>query len=206
MELRGTIEPALPLIVVAVHNEAEHLDTRFPILVTGIGKVAAGQAVLATLAEQPKERRPVAILNLGTAGALRHGISGTHIVGSTVQHDLDRTAIKALTGEDPSPRLVLGEGLVLATGDQFISSEKQRTALARHADLVDMEGYAVADAARLLGIPAALVKHVSDEADGSAAKSWIESVSECSRILGSWLAAVDHEVPATMVSPELDVT
>ena len=43
-----------------------------------------------------------------------------------------------------------------------------RDRLAERADLVDMEGYAVAFACRRLGVPVRLVKHVSDRADDSA--------------------------------------
>ena len=50
-----------------------------------------------------------------------------------------------------------------------------------------MEGDAVADAGAALGISVALIKHVSDEADEGALASWIESVEESSRVLGTWL-------------------
>ena len=34
-----------------------------------------------------------------------------------------------------------------------------------------------------------LVKHVSDEGDEKAARSWSESVEACAQLLGDWLAA-----------------
>lgn len=188
MELLGTIEPSRPLVIVAVHLEAEFLETDLPILVTGVGKVAAASSVMAAVAPLPRTERPRALLNVGTAGALRSGFEGTHVIGTVIQHDIDGHAIAALVGSNPAPPLVLGSGATLATGDQFIKDDEARDRLAHHADLVDMEGYAVAEAGRALEVPVSLIKHVSDEANDGAVKSWIESVAECSKILGSWLA------------------
>jgi len=168
--------------------EAEFLETDLPILVTGVGKVAAASSVMAAVAPLAHEERPRALLNVGTAGALRPGFEGTHVIGTVIQHDIDGHAIAALVGSNPAPPLVLGPGATLATGDQFIKDDSARERLARHADLVDMEGYAVAEAGRALHVPVSLIKHVSDEANDGAIKSWIESVAECSKILGSWLA------------------
>jgi nucleoside phosphorylase len=63
-----------------------------------------------------------------------------------------------------------------------------RTRLAAQADLVDMEGYAVAYAARSFGVPVRLVKHVSDNADAGAL-DWPTLVDRSARALGEWLAA-----------------
>ena len=54
---------------------------------------------------------------------------------------------------------------MLASGDVFVADPAVRDPLARRADLVDMEGYAVAYACRRFGVPVRLVKHVSDNAD-----------------------------------------
>ena len=199
MELRGAIVPGRPLVVVAVHLEAEHLGTDWPVLVTGIGKVSASQSILSLLGPLDAPSRPSSLVNLGTAGALRPGVQGTYVVGQTFQHDLDSSAIAELTGTDPSPWLSLGAGPVLATGDQFVRNPEQRSALAERADLVDMEGYAVADAARRLGLKVALVKHVSDDADHGAIKSWVESVAACSEILGRWLEREGSALPVSEV-------
>ena len=187
MELRGTLNPSRPLVVVAVSQEADFLKTDLPVLITGVGKLAANQAVLSLLAPLGANEQPHALLNVGTAGALRRGLSGTHIVGSVFQHDIDGASIEKLTGINPAPVLSLGEGVTLATGDLFIHDQSDKERLAARADLADMEGYAVADAGAALGISVALIKHVSDEADEGALASWIESVEESSRVLGTWL-------------------
>lgn len=177
----------VPLIVVALPEEAAHLHTDLPVLITGAGKVNAAIGVTRALATAPAP--PSEIINLGTAGALRPGLSGTHQIGLVLQHDLDSPALKSLTGKSFGEPLHLADrGLTLATGDVFVADPVLQQALARHADLVDMEGYAVAAAAAAFGVPVRIVKHVSDMADGEAVRSWTSTVDECSRALATWLA------------------
>jgi adenosylhomocysteine nucleosidase len=175
-----------PLVVVALEEEAAHLDTHLPVLITGVGKVNAALAVTRRLASSPQ---PSMIINLGTAGGLRPGLIGTHEIGSVLQHDFDSLSLEALTGRRFGPPIELaGEGLVLATGDVFVSNSTMRDRLAQHAHLVDMEGYAVAAAAASFEIPLRMVKHVSDDADHAAIKSWTSTIAESSRALAAWLA------------------
>lgn len=184
MRLTGIIAPDRPLLVVAAEEEAVHLNDDLPLLLTGIGKVNAAVAVARVLASH----RPSEIINLGTAGALKPGIKGTHEIARVVQHDLNGKAIEELTGRPTGlPFDLRPEGLVLATGDAFVSSEPLRSTLALQADLVDMEGYAVAAAAHAAGIPVRLVKHVSDTADEGAAITWKESLEACARDLAAWV-------------------
>jgi adenosylhomocysteine nucleosidase len=193
MELLGSLSPDQPLLVVAVHLEAEHLHTEHPVLVCGVGKVAASTALLTQLAHTPRDAWPSKVINVGTAGALRDGMLGTHVVGEVHQHDLDGRAIAALCGIDPAPVLDLGTGPSLATGDRFISDPTERDRLSRFAALCDMEGYAVASAATKAGLPVALVKHVSDTADEGAVRTWVDSVSACSEALGLWLTSSEGQ-------------
>ncbi|MFC9793122.1 nucleosidase [Streptomyces sp. NPDC127584] len=188
MELLGEITADRPLLVLAVKEEAQFLDTSLPVLLTGMGKVNAATALATVLGRGP---RPSGIVNLGTAGALRPGWTGTHVVGTVVQHDLDSRLLATLTGETYGAPLALPDGgdVVLATGDAFISDEAARARLAERAPLVDMEGYALAAAAELAGVPLRIVKHVSDEAGDGAARTWRESVAECARALADWAAA-----------------
>lgn len=187
MDLRGTIEADRPLLVLAVAEEAAHLDGRLPVLLTGMGKVNAASAVAAALARTP---RPTAVVNLGTAGALHPGWAGTYEVGSVLQHDLDTDFLRQLTGQTFGAPLTLGDGPVLATGDQFIADDAARATLAARAHLVDMEGYAVASTAQRLGVPVRLIKQVSDEAGAGAVRTWRESVDQCARLLADWVR--DH--------------
>ncbi|MFI7080633.1 nucleosidase [Micromonospora sp. NPDC049903] len=188
MDLRGTISPDRPLLVLAIAEEAVYLDARLPVLLTGMGKVNAAVAVAATLARGPL---PSAVVNLGTAGALHPDWTGTHQVGSVLQHDLDTEFLRRLTGQSVGAPLALGgDGPVLATGDRFIADDEARAELAARAQLVDMEGYAVASTALRFGVPVRLVKQVSDEAGAGADRTWKESVDDCARVLAGWVR--DH--------------
>ncbi|WP_354642646.1 nucleosidase [Kitasatospora camelliae] len=189
MRLIGTISPDRPLLVLAVREEAAHLDDRLPVLLTGIGKINAAAGLATVLASGPK---PSEIVNLGTAGALKSGWEGTHQVARVLQHDIDTPVLKALTGRVYGAPITVGdgEGPVLATGDLFVSDPGARDRLALAADLVDMEGYAVATVAERAGVPVRLVKHVSDEAGADADRTWRESVDGCAKTLAVWVA--DH--------------
>lgn len=192
MQLTGKITSDRPLLVLAVKEEAQHLDTSLPVLVTGMGKVNAATALAGTLARGPL---PSGVVNLGTAGALRPGWTGTHVIGTVIQHDLDSDTLRSLTGDTYGAPLTLADtdGPTLATGDSFIADEAARARLAEHAPLVDMEGYALATAAHRAGVSLRIVKHVSDDAGEGAARTWRESVEECARALAHWAA---HNIPS----------
>ncbi|WP_441249890.1 nucleosidase [Kitasatospora sp. McL0602] len=186
MRLLGTIAPDRPLLVVAVEEEAAYLGDGLPVLLTGMGKINATAALATVLG---RGEHPSVVVNLGTAGALRPGLGGTHEIAQVLQHDLDSAVLRSLTGHTYGAPITLADtsGPTLATGDLFVSEEAARARLAEHADLVDMEGYAVATVARRAGVPVRLVKHVSDEAGEGAARTWRESVDGCARLLADWV-------------------
>jgi nucleoside phosphorylase len=170
-------------VVVATTAEASHIPGTLRTVVTGLGKTAAAVATTRALLEE----RPSVVLNVGSAGALRDGLSGTFEVGTVINHDISADAVRAL-GYDPRDVLRVGDSdIVLASGDVFVSDVTVRARLARRAHLVDMEGYAVAYAAQSLGVPVRLVKHVSDNADASALE-WTDRVAQSARAVGEWLA------------------
>lgn len=185
MQLHGTIRPELPLLVVALELEAVALRALgLPLLVTGAGKVNAAVAVATAI----NTSRPRELINLGTAGGLKDGLEGTHIVSSVLEHDIDDAAIHAITEVHCSLPINLARGgLILATGDRFIADASDRALLAVVADIVDMEGYAVAKAAAHAGVNLTMVKHVSDQADETASASWVDSVTHCSHRLATWV-------------------
>jgi adenosylhomocysteine nucleosidase len=114
-------------------------------------------------------------------------MTGLHEPGVVINHDINADVIRSL-GYDPRERIELGPSdIVLASGDVFVSDPLVRDRLARWAQLVDMEGYAVAYAAREFGVPVRLVKHVSDAADESAL-DWPTRVEASAVELGTWLS------------------
>ncbi len=185
-QLIGTISTDRPLLVVAVRAEAQFLDDRLPVLITGIGKINASAAVTAALAGPV---RPASVINLGTSGALRPGLTGLHEISTVIQHDLDTELLFRLTGETYGAPLKLDApgDIALASGDTFVTDGAQRDALAQQAHLVDMEGYAVAAAAQRAGLPVRLIKLVSDDADENSTRTWPETVRACARVLADWV-------------------
>lgn len=175
--------PAVPpLVVVAVASEAACL-VGVDVVLTGIGKVAAA----ATVARAIAERRPPFVLNVGTAGALHDHLEGPHVVGRVLEHDVDHAFLGDLIGEALVGEIVLDaeEPTVLATGDTFVSHPELRADLARRADLVDMEGFAVARACQLAGVPCRMVKVVSDRASEDAATSWQAEADRTARLIAA---------------------
>ncbi len=181
------------LVVAATQAEAAYVPRHLPVIVTGLGKTAA--AVTTAHALATVDRAGLTVVNIGTAGALRPGLIGLHLPGTVLNHDLPGDTIRAL-GYDPEESLEVegGEDTVLASGDVFVADPVVRDALARRADLVDMEGYAVVYACRRFGVPVRVVKHVSDNAD-EGALDWPARVDHSAHTLGAWLK--EHFPPAT---------
>lgn len=175
------------LVVAATAAEAAHVPADLPLVITGVGKTAAAVRTTHVLAGYD-DLAGLTVVNIGTAGALRDDVSGLHEPAVVINHDINADAIRSL-GHDPEERLEVGGGpVVLASGDVFVTDPEVRERLATMAHLVDMEGYAVAWAARTFGVPVRLVKHVSDNADHTAF-DWPALVERSARELGAWLAA-----------------
>ncbi len=161
----------------------------------GVGKVNA-----AVCAEALAVRFNVThVINTGVAGSLnaRLDIGDILVSRDAVHHDLDVTTLGYAKGEVPglpvvafpaSAELVaavsaavrqldLGisciEGRV-ASGDQFVGDQAQKELIARdfQADCCEMEGASIAHACWLNGIPFAIVRAISDKADGSARQDY----------------------------------
>jgi nucleoside phosphorylase len=156
------------------------------VVVTGVGKTAAAVAVSRALAEV--DTTDLTVLNVGTTGALRDGLSGLFLPSTVINHDVNGDAVRAI-GLDPQDELPVegGDGTVLASGDVFVTDPVVRARLAERAHLVDMEAYGVVYACRAYGVPVRVVKHVSDSAD-AAALDWPALVDASAKVLGDWVS------------------
>lgn len=174
------------LVVSATKAEAAHVPDRYDVLITGIGKVTAAVAVTAALARHPEGARPL-VVNIGTAGALHDHHGGLYVPSTVINHDISSNVLRSL-GHPVQDTLAVGDGdgTVLATGDTFVSEAEVRDALAARADLVDMEGFAIAHAAAYMGAGIRLVKYVSDHADDTA-MDWPKQIDAAARALAQWL-------------------
>lgn len=177
------------LVVAATREEARYVPDGVPLLVTGLGKVAAAASMAGWLGAATPLPRDFEVLNIGTAGSLRDGVSGLHLPGRVINHDVSAGLLAGMgITVDDAIDIAGGSEVVLATGDVFIADPAARAALAERATLVDMEGFAVAWACRKAAVRVRLVKHVSDNAD-TAALSWPDLVDASARALGDWLVS-----------------
>lgn len=131
--------------------------------ITGMGPLSAARAAAAVA----KEKGAACIVNAGICGALKRSerfAPGTVFAIDTV---VDRTdapvdiAIAPIMVETAPWQLPTAG---LATVSLPVFDTPTRTALARHADLVDMEGAAVVRAATEAGLICRLMKGVTDRA------------------------------------------
>jgi adenosylhomocysteine nucleosidase len=173
------------LVVSATRAEAAHLPEGIPVIITGVGKVSAASALARALALDPTIEL---VVNIGSCGALRPGLSGIFEIGTVINHDFSAEAIRALGYEIEDEIVISASEWALATGDLFVTDPAVRDALAERAHLVDMEGFAVVWAAREAGVPVRMVKHVSDHADETAL-DWVQVVDGSARALADWLRA-----------------
>ena len=151
----GEITPGRPLLVVAMAGEATHLTEGLddlPVLLTGIGRIHTTLSLTDCLHRYLRAGGlPSGIINIGTAGALRPGLTGVHRVDRVLLHDFSHSSVAAFTGADEYPPLDLAaetavpgatpdtlDGLerdasssvTLATGDVFVESDATRDRLA----------------------------------------------------------------------------
>ena len=113
-----------------------------------------------------------AIINIGLAGSLTNlKTNSAYVINSVTQHDTfipfvkyQKDMYKTIKCTIPK-QLLTYKSLTLTTGDQFITDSSRIT---NKADLVDMEGYAVAYVANKHNKPIILIKAISDNADAKS--------------------------------------
>ena len=143
---------------------------------SSIGKVASALATNALIQHFPLER----IINIGLAGALKPIQSQqAYFIHSVSQHDAfipfedyQRDMYQHISCQVPSDTTT---ALKLTTGDQFITDTTQ---VDSDAELVDMEGFAVAYAAQKHDIPVVLIKAVSDKANGQSEQDLFANLNQ----------------------------
>ena len=132
------------------------------LVISGIGKTNAAVAT----AYCCTVFRPRWVLNLGAAGAVKITFPMGDIFHITSVIEYDRPLF---TGKGPRihrPYVLPGyREAILATQDRPVIAPGHRAEVAQSADLVDMEGAAVVQAAHRFGTPCVLFKFVSDTPD-----------------------------------------
>ncbi len=161
--------------------------------VCGVGKVFAASCC-STMADL---YHPDVIINTGVAGTLSRELSimDIAIADRLCQHDMDTTPL----GDEPglisginkvyfecSPDIV--EGIrkaadeagakyrtgTIASGDQFVSTPEKKKYITETFGAIacEMEGAAIAQAAYIKGMDFAIIRAISDDADGNACEDY----------------------------------
>ena len=145
---------------------------------TGVGKVNATY----NLTKLIQEHKPSEVINYGTAGAIKKGLSGIVEVTKFYQRDMDvRGLLDLKLGETPFDDLNeiinFNEGYSCGSGDSFVNKQ-----IEMDLDLVDMEAYALAKVCKLEVIKFRCFKYISDNADDSASIDWLENCKKGAKL------------------------
>ena len=136
------------------------------VLVTGMGSTAAAAGV-GRYAHGFSH-----IYNVGFAGSLGgHEMGEVLEVGECTKHiplPTDAPGHCEKLAKKAHPSLSIGSGVHLLTSDYPIHSQEERQSLQEY-DVVDMEGYGVAVAAKRASLPCTMWKVISDSCQG---KGW----------------------------------
>ena len=159
------------IILLAMPEEAPSFVGKSNVFFTGVGKVNAA-IVAATLIEKYKPNR---VFNFGTAGGIGQHIEPGSLYKCTYFTQRDVILGGCVLGPQADELLAGigtgGTGFRLNTGDNFVTDTSTID-----ADLVDMEGFAIAKACKIAGIEFECYKYVSDMADENAADHFADSV------------------------------
>ena len=145
---------------------------------TGVGKVNATY----NLTKLIQKHKPSEVINYGTAGAIKKGLSGIVEVTKFYQRDMDvRGLLDLKLGETPFDNIneiiKLKEGYSCGSGDSFVDKK-----IEIEVDLVDMESYALAKVCKLEDINFKCFKYISDNADENATSDWIENCKKGAKL------------------------
>ena len=144
----------------------------------GVGKVNATY----NLTKLIQEHKPSEVINYGTAGAIKKGLSGIVEVTKFYQRDMDvRGLLDLKLGETPfddiNEIINLNEGYSCGSGDNFVNKQ-----IEMEIDLVDMEAYALAKVCKLESIKFRCFKYISDNADDGASIDWLENCKKGAKL------------------------
>ena len=171
------------LFVAALKEETPGLDYFHYI---GAGKINATYNLLKLI----NKFKPGLVINYGSAGSLKKGLSGVVECTKFYQRDMDARGLLDLNlGETPfdiiNEIINSREGFSCGSGDSFVTNK-----IEMDVDLVDMEAYALAKVCKLENIKFRCFKYVSDNADENAPRDWIENCKKGAKLFQNKIAKI----------------
>ncbi|MDE5702876.1 nucleosidase [uncultured Bacteroides sp.] len=189
-------------ILVTYAVQGEFTELKFPGLIgeeevqigylrTGIGKVKSAFY----LAEAINQGRPDLVVNIGTAGTIRHRVGDILVCRRFIDRDMQKLNGLGVEWEIDSAELLAQKGYCLHwdgngegvcnTGDSFLTE-----LLDVQGDVVDMEAYAQAMVCRAKEVPFISVKYVTDIIGQNSVKHWEDKLADARKGLGEFLEAL----------------
>ena len=157
--------------------------------ICGIGKAAAAAGVQYLL----ERLRVTAIINAGICGAADDSVTvgAVYRVGEVC--DADAPALAAL--DCPAGRWSHLPPVRLVTSGEPVFETNRRLEISRMGSVVDMEGYAIADACRRASVPCCLLKGVTDLADEAGRASMENNIDHVSaRVADVLIRGLEHKM------------
>lgn len=167
------------LVIYAV--EEERIDIPFDgeviYVKTGIGKVKAAIKTQEAIVNI----KPDFVLNLGTAGSVKHSVGDILVCCNFLDHDLVKINHPEITSKleldkknisDFFPKMPINNNYECGTGDSFVLQPQDLT-----SDVCDMEAFAIAMVCDFYKIPFVSVKYVSDKVGENNMKIWEETLA-----------------------------
>ena len=141
------------LFIAALKQETEGMNF---FQYTGVGKINATFNTLRLI----EKIKPDLIINFGTAGAKKKGLSGLIECTKFYQRDMDVRSLNFKLGETPFDdinEIIISDGYSCGSGDNFVDKK-----IEMEVDVVDMEAYAIAKVCKKKGIKFRCFKYISD--------------------------------------------
>lgn len=183
-------------ILVTYAVQGEFTELKFPGVIngeevqigylrTGIGKVKSAYH----LTEAINQAEPDLVINMGTAGTIRHAVGDVFVCRRFVDRDMQKMVDLGLECELDSSALLAEKGYCLHwteegvcnTGDSFLTELGDVK-----GDVVDMEAYAQALVCQGKNVPFISVKYVTDIIGQNSVKHWEDKLADARQGLGNF--------------------
>jgi adenosylhomocysteine nucleosidase len=175
-----------PKIIITFALESEFINIQIPgceviNVITGVGKSLSA----ASLMRAVFEHKPIAVLNVGTAGTLKHQVEDIIVARHFVDRDLMELPLdgilSSIQNNYPLPRAIQEifpqdievQQSIVNTGDKFLSDLSDVV-----GDAVDMEAFAQAVVCKQMQTPFISVKYITDVIGQNSLKVWEDKLSD----------------------------
>ena len=191
-------------ILVTYAVQGEFTELKFPGLIgeeevqigylrTGVGKVKSAFY----LSEAISHAQPDLVVNVGTAGTIRHQVGDIFVCRHFVDRDMQKLAGLGIECEIDSAALLEAKGYcrhwtengTCNTGDSFLTELTHVS-----GDVVDMEAYAQAFVCRSKEIPFISVKYVTDIIGQNSVKHWEDKLADARQGLSNYFNVLKERI------------